>query len=309
MFFDSFRNSSGSSNPDPRVRFWTLRYLWPEETLTHISLAEAVHALGKKLYGDQWTGSEPGTELISALPEYLSASISRSDLMRGCQILYEHDADYRKQIPIPFELPMPSNGEWAVAVEISKKMADESLQAYSRYFRVCETLRGLFKFDRVKTALRANQGGSEFPLNREHWNLEHGMCRFDCCQMDAENLFATRPVTENGWWIYVEKASFLLHLSGQTNIAAEEIANALMLDRRISPYLRCMVSAAMQLDLCPENQIEKEALKLMVREYWTGSEPLTDKDCDRMATLLRLPESKLGRGSPRRKAEKNGDAL
>lgn len=304
MFFDGLRPSN-VANVDPRVRFWTLNYLWPEQTLTHISLAEAVQIVGRRLFGDAWSGKEPAVELQLSLSDALSPMVPSAEIQRGCWILYNNNQEYRSRCGSV--LAMPTDAEWAIAVEIARKVADETGQAYSRYHQVCHVLIQAFKYDTIRTAIRPNEGGAEVPLAREDWNSEACFCRFDCCQLDPQSIFSPRAIIAGGWWIYVERASFEAAMQGQRQVDVGGAAAALISDDRISPYIKTAITMALALDLTPDNQVDKAALELMVLDYWTGPGELSKRDCDRLATLLRQPESKLGKASPsRRRAAKSG---
>jgi hypothetical protein len=171
--------------------------------------------------------------------------------------------------------------------------------------KVCDTLQKAFKYNTIATAIRPHDGGAEQTVSREFWNSEHCLCRFDCCQVDPSQPYSPRSVTDKGWWIYVERSSFEAALQGQRQADIGSAAEIVIADDRISPFLKCMIAAAINLDLNPYNQIDKQALELLVSDFWTQPEPLTGRDRDRMATLLRLPECKLGRGRPKRsKCEK-----
>jgi hypothetical protein len=63
-----------------------------------------------------------------------------------------------------------------------------------------------------------------------------------------------------------------------------------------SEYLKFMLEMTQKMGLTPENQIGKDAVMAQLKAAWKGSVDLSRNDLNSMATLLREPESKLGRG-------------
>jgi hypothetical protein len=64
----------------------------------------------------------------------------------------------------------------------------------------------------------------------------------------------------------------------------------------LSPYVRCMIRASTELELTEHNQPKKLELEAQLPRFWDGAEPLTATDLKSMATLMRSPDRKLGRG-------------
>jgi hypothetical protein len=60
-----------------------------------------------------------------------------------------------------------------------------------------------------------------------------------------------------------------------------------------------MLSVARKLEITPSNQPKKEVVIEALREAWTRSPELSDNKIESMATLLREPESELGRARKR----------
>ena len=76
---------------------------------------------------------------------------------------------------------------------------------------------------------------------------------------------------------------------------------ALELPGHLSPYLRCMLSVATRLQITPDNQVNKASLVVELRDTWKQmrGEDASKPDLEHMATFLREPESKAGRGTRR----------
>ena len=78
----------------------------------------------------------------------------------------------------------------------------------------------------------------------------------------------------------------------------------------LSPYLVCMIDATRALIKDLNQPPKKAVLEAELRKYWPGdSDDLTSTDISAMATLMRLPESKKGRGAKRVSSSVKGDPL
>lgn len=287
--------------PDPRARFWSSEFLWPEDTINHMFLARAVHIVGNRIYGEKWTGQEPLAENFDPLPAALSASTDASDTLRGSKLLVEHSAEYRQRCAALSRLAMPTDEEWTLAVSIAKLVSDDRRQAVSRYLDICHRLARTFRNGIVQTSARAFNGGPEQPLDWSLWNTEYHWSRFDCCRIDPNQPFDARPAWNGGHWLFVEITSFerALRRHQDENYSSAELEA--LSHVYLSPYVRCMIEASTQLGLTLENQSKTEVLISEIPKFWRHAAELSGRDLNSMATLMREPESKAGRGKKARK--------
>lgn len=291
----------GSLHPNPRIAFWSRPELWPDDTPTHAFLARVVQHIGQLLFGDVWTGQEPATDLNSPLPKQLSIAVNHADLVRGCHILHEHDETYRKRCPVlSFELgqlPLPSEHEWARAVGIDAEMQRTAELAFRRYLGVCSDLATNFAAGIIGTATRDVDGGFIFDEPKELWYTEFKLGRFGTCQLDVSKPFSSK-ITTHGRYIFVDRLSLDAALRSLDQALPESAGSEAV--PYFSSYLRCMADVSVAMKLTPNDQRKKLELVEEIPKHWKGPGKLSEMDIDKMATFLREPEHKKGRGRSRK---------
>ncbi len=100
----------------------------------------------------------------------------------------------------------------------------------------------------------------------------------------------------NGFgYIFIERASLERFLLSQP--FAEKPTG---LDIHLSPFLQTLVTVARKMQITPTNQPKKEAIMEEIKLAWTGQEPLGKTLVEYMGTILREPESQLGRGNKKK---------
>ena len=289
-------NIRPASRPDPRLGFWKTHFLWPEDTPTHVFLARAILRLGETLYGDKWNGDEPLAEAIEPLPETLDPFTETAEVLRGSALLLEYSPDYRQRCDARSKVVSPTEEEWATIVPIAKALAEERRQSLMRFYDVCQRLARTFRNSVVLTSCRAFDGGPVRQLECSIWNTEYFWGRFDICRIDLSDPFSQRSSTQSGSWLFVETASFERALSGGRNDCCTVTDLAALNSVYLSPYVRCMIDATIRLGLCVNNQLKTEFLIAELPKYWKIPIELSGRDLKSMATLMREPESKAGRG-------------
>jgi hypothetical protein len=145
------------------------------------------------------------------------------------------------------------------------------------------------------SAIRARAGGVMKVVPRTWWNTESLDNRFIMCQLSPSEPFGSAYAGDDFCWIFLTNESLQKYLQSQP--FALVAAN---IDVHLSPYMKTMLAVAKRLSITPENQPKLEAVKAELRKCWTGSEPLSKRLLNAAATLLRQPESKLGRAKKRR---------
>ena len=292
---DQFSGST-ASRPDPRLAFWKNHFLWPEDTPSHVFLARAILKVGEVLYGDKWNGKEPLAEQVEPLPETLDPFTVTAEVLRGSSLLLEYSPDYRRRCDARSKLVSPTEEEWATIVPVAKALAEERRQSLMRFYDVCQRLARTFRNGVVLTSCRAFDGGPVRDLDCSIWNTEYFWGRFDSCRIDLSDPFSQRPSSQSGSWLFVETACFERALSGAQDDCRTGTDLATLNSVYLSPYVRCMIDATIRLGLCANNQLKTEFLIAELPKFWKLPVQLSGRDLKSMATLMREPESKAGRG-------------
>ena len=144
------------------------------------------------------------------------------------------------------------------------------------------------------TGYRFLAGGVVHPIPPNWWNTEK-LDRFAMCQLHPKYPFAP-GVTGDGYaWIFISRGSLERFIERQPFAPRSPD-----LDMYLSPYLLVMLAVARSLQITPENQPKKEVVVEELKRRWSGNKGLSAKLVDGMATLLREPESQLGRARPKK---------
>jgi hypothetical protein len=136
------------------------------------------------------------------------------------------------------------------------------------------------------------QDGEMAPVPEKHWRSDIARKSFRECRLTLGGPLGA--IVENGL-VFVETESLgalLLQLPHSKSAEAS-------LPEHLSPYLKCMLLVARKLQISPNNQPKKSVLEAELKDEWKrirGGEP-SPTDLSWMATLLREPESKAGRGA------------
>ena len=127
------------------------------------------------------------------------------------------------------------------------------------------------------------------------WRSDVLSPRFLLGRINLQNARDKFYASKDHYVVFIGEESLGAYLLEQPHNKPDEA----LLPEHLSPYLKCMLAVARQLDISPENQPKKASLEATLKETWLrmrGAEPAST-DLDRMATLLREPESKAGRGA------------
>ena len=292
---------SSSPPSDPRVEYWTKQAFWPHDLPTHIFLGRVVGRVGEAVFGTDWTGREPAVELVAPLPEALHASVGQSELLRGCRLLFDHDANYRARCPTYAEFllhwPMPSDDDWARAVALAQRFSEQSRKEFNRFFEVCARLAHAFKHGTFLTGTRDFDGGVICPQDRWFWNTENFWWRFHTCQVDLADPYraAVKPI--GGAFIFVERNSIIAALQPPQEAEQPAPQPEFRQQEYFSPFVRCMIDATRALKITANDERKKDEIVAELRKYWSGApDELTGADIEHMSTFLREPAHKKGRG-------------
>jgi hypothetical protein len=139
---------------------------------------------------------------------------------------------------------------------------------------------------RLISAVRPKEGGNTEELDKGIWHSEHLDQRFYRCEMSPASPFkkGRRPETH---WIFLQRQSLGQYLAVHPH-------NRAPTPNHLSPYLKAMLVVAKSMQITPQNQPKKELVVDEIKRTWSGP-ALSDKLVKAMATLIREPESQLGR--------------
>jgi hypothetical protein len=313
------------------LHFWAEPYRWPQDPAGYVFLARAVEAIGRARFGEEWAGKEVTTQFVQPLPSRETASAS--DRVHAHQILMRHHPEYvrmreleaaelrardgksgstaslppslnRLAPPLVAEIPSYVRAKgwsaewWSAAQAAVRREQEAQLPLVQRLGTVQhEIVRGCESGELV-SAIRAKAGGKMEIVPRRWWNTESWRNRFVMCQLKPSEPFGLGCTGEKYCWIFLASESLDKYLNGQP--FAPVAAN---IDVHLSPYMKTMLAVAKRLNITAENQPKLEVVKAELRRCWTGSEPLSDRLLTAAATLLREPESQLGRAKKRRTAD------
>jgi len=214
---------------NPRVDFWRDQSNWPRDGGEFIFLARAANALGRSIFGTEWSEVEFATEFPQSLPAIPPKFLSGLSYFAH-NLLMSHRPEFKRQpLSIPARshpsgfapMPLPiefSTDEWAAALEISKSNYERAKPALMRAGRVQQRISEMAATGILKTALRAKAGGSFYEVPAEWWNTERTHCRFDFCQMNPKKPFGNGSAGDHYCWIFVEREGLLK----QTTLPKEE---------------------------------------------------------------------------------------
>jgi hypothetical protein len=145
------------------------------------------------------------------------------------------------------------------------------------------------------SATRPIKGGALKTAPREWWNTENWSHRFTMCQLSRREPFASGFAGDDYCWIYLTCESLDKFLLSQP------FAPVGMEDVHLSPYMKVMIAVVKQLGISPDHQPKKTEIENAISSTWTGPGGLSKHLVEAAATLLREPESQLGRASVNRK--------
>jgi hypothetical protein len=138
--------------------------------------------------------------------------------------------------------------------------------------------------------VRPTGGGVMRAAPREWWNTEGWHTRFTMCQLNPDKPFGLGSTGDNYCWIFLTRESLDKYLRSQPFAPVPE-----GIGMHFSPYLRVMLAVANKLKISPDNQPKKSEIVAELSSAWTGPGPLSKNLLNSAATLLREPESQLGR--------------
>lgn len=111
-----------------------------------------------------------------------------------------------------------------------------------------------------------------------------------CCTYDYIDYGEGRIDIDQEYYFFVEASSFY-------RLCAEHVTESPPRenDVHLSPYMQIMVNVAREMNITPENQPRKIDVEERLKAHWPRGLTQSENLIKAMATLLREPESQLGR--------------
>jgi hypothetical protein len=210
-----------------RLEFWKNSIGWPRDNSSYVFLARAVHAIGKTMFGAEWTGEEPYLDLKQSLPALPLTSGSRAYFAHD--LLLKHHPEFGRQ-PLkwsrgPFGSMPPSvkftGLEWEAARAIVAKDHEQKMPGVRRFSQVKNKIIQLAEAGLLITAIREKAGGDPTPIPRVWWNSERIHNRFDLCQLNPNDPYGQGSAGDRYQWIFVTRES-LMSCAGESGEDAKQ---------------------------------------------------------------------------------------
>ena len=250
---------------------WNREEAWPADTDTHVFIARAVQRVGRAMHGSEWLGYEVKVR-AKGIP-----------LARGGEmtILF-----VPRRLGRPGKMPPPN----------PHPPIEDEPAALRRVEKVYRAIVAACQSGKLETAARARIGGEIHELPKSVWNTERWRSRFETGELDVEHPFQHPFKRDQGSWIFIGSrtlSQFLLTLADQPPSDVEL--------PHLSPYLRVLLAVAKKLDITPDHQPLKKTVIAELEASWKGESPLSDSLLRAMGTILREPESGLGKARKQKK--------
>jgi hypothetical protein len=203
-----------------RQTFWGSPEIWPNDSASYIFLARAILALGKSIYGSEWTDAEVTVEHVRL------SSINLLDDVYLNNFLAKHGPNSERKHVGPVgsssfqrihsnglveEAYAPENpisitvDDRISALSLVEKLKLQNAPAIERVAQVQNEFVKLAESEKLLTAYRDINGGDQVEIPRVWWNTEKLQCRFSNCQIEPSDPFNNQE--SGSAWIYVSRRS------------------------------------------------------------------------------------------------------
>lgn len=191
-----------------RAEFWKKSLGWPNDNASYVFLGRAVHAMGRSMFGADWTGDEPCRDLMIELSIFPERSGWRARLAHD--LLVKHHPEFNRQPRKPNQHSFEFTGnEWMAAVMILKKHNEQQMPGVRRFTEARGRIIQLAEAGFLITAIREKAGGDPQPIPRRWWNSERIRDRFDLCQLRPDDPYNLGIGSDPFQWIFVTRESLM----------------------------------------------------------------------------------------------------
>jgi hypothetical protein len=261
---------------DEQVKFWINEYRWPRDIQGYTFLCRAVLQVGKTIYGNDWTNTEPSVILIQKLPQ--------SELfMKPWQLIEVHNRlrFARPELQLPmlhgmFPKPHFTVEQWAAALDLYDELNKKTEPCFRRFNVAKLKLFEVLANGQVGSCLRPLPGGEFSALMPvSWWNTERWGNRFYWGQMSPKEPFRNAVGGDNFQWIFIESVSLNVFLDG--------------LKKRSSPTAEIITKAKRgPKPKFDKNKFEEEVHRILDYEGWP--DPSLDAKWNQTALEKRMAE-------------------
>jgi hypothetical protein len=199
--------------------FWKDQTGWPRDTPKMIFLGRAVNQLGRAIFGEDWTGEEPGIRTFSYF-KIVTRSRETNNFI-ACHLPQFGRKEYNSSMAPP----PTGHDDFRRKFEFSKEELQEMKlfidrhnatvpSAKERFIKVQTTITDGAGAGKLGTSFRALAGGDVYPVPSHWWNTERLEQRFASCRIDPEAPFGPGGAA----WIFVSRSDLenLLQASGSS---------------------------------------------------------------------------------------------
>jgi hypothetical protein len=274
---------------------------WPTEPPGYVNMAAAFEKFGAERYREEWTGTERvASPPLKVLPEihlasnddrdnaFSHLSWARPDVAAGMIVhpswLESVFGGHTRRLPF-------SDEGWAIAMEASRGLFRSQEPHFVRGDAVRREMAALCYNGEMEAFARPVSGGGMTPIPTDAWNTECLFGRFHDCKISLRDPFGAAGQAADVSWIFVTQSSLDM-------VCARDPKAGRKRRPYYSPYIRCMHATAKKLGITRRKQPKKASVELDLEKQFdaAGLKDYGAHLVQAAATLLRDPESQLGRG-------------
>jgi hypothetical protein len=294
----------------------------PESTSDYIFISDAQNEIGRAMFGSQWSGDEPTTELPPILPTRIPNGMNRlldfaiedkttaiarfatpidtATTEYAYRLLCTHHSELRPPTyffgalapSLPGQERSFTVKQWE-AIEVSwQKHQSDARDAIDRNLKVTKKIKLLVVENVLKCVLRKVEGGpfSE-PLEGWSWNTENIQERFHSYRMNPTNFFA--PCNSDSRWIFFTKKS-VEQAKWQIETPDQRPSERSDGPAYLPEYMQCALAVMQGEKITEANQPTIEYLIAAIPRYWKHPTKLSGTAKKMIAKMVRSMESKSG---------------
>jgi hypothetical protein len=174
--------------------FWQDQTAWPRDTQERVFLGRAVNQLGRALFGEEWTGEEPGIKTFSYF-KIVTDSRATNNFIARYLPQFRRREYHGSMAPPPtgYDGHSPkfkfSEGELQEMELFIERHNETVPPAKERFKKVQDTIADGAVSGKLGTSFRAVAGGDFSPIPVSWWNTERLGQRFASCLINPNDPF------------------------------------------------------------------------------------------------------------------------
>ncbi len=249
---------------DERIKFWSDESRWPRDAQGYTFICRAVHAVGRTIYGNDWTNAEPNVVLIQKLPllqsflkdwqlieVYNKLRFSRPDLLLP---ILKHNTYF---------LPKPefTNEMWSAAVTLYDELNSKTEPSVAKFNAAKLQLFEALANGQVVSCLRPKPGGDfSLPCPTSWWNTERWENRFYWGQLNPKDPFGNYVGGDHFQWVFIEAKSLQTFLDSLKDVG-QSTSGTIAGEKRCEAWLIAIMSESPNRRTQPKTVLLEEAKK------------------------------------------------